>query len=61
MAMTLAERIMARASGSDSVSAGEFVVADIDLALVHDILRRGSSTPWQESAPKFSIRIASRW
>ena len=37
MAMTLAERIMARASGRDSVSAGEFVVADIDLALVHDI------------------------
>ena len=37
MAMTLAERILARASGRDSVSAGEFVVAEIDLALLHDI------------------------
>jgi len=34
---TLAEKIMARAAGRDRVSAGEFVVADIDLALVHDI------------------------
>jgi 3-isopropylmalate/(R)-2-methylmalate dehydratase large subunit len=37
MAMTLAEKILARASGRDEVSAGEFVVGDIDLALVHDI------------------------
>ncbi len=37
MGMTLAERILARASGSESVRAGEFVVADIDLALLHDI------------------------
>ncbi len=37
MGMTQAERILARASGRDSVSAGEFVVADIDLALLHDI------------------------
>jgi 3-isopropylmalate/(R)-2-methylmalate dehydratase large subunit len=35
--MTLAERILARASGRDRVAAGEFVVADIDLALMHDI------------------------
>lgn len=35
--MTLAERILARASGRRSVSAGEFVVAEVDLALVHDI------------------------
>jgi 3-isopropylmalate/(R)-2-methylmalate dehydratase large subunit len=35
--MTLAERILARASGRESVTAGEFVVADIDLALLHDI------------------------
>ena len=35
--MTLAERILARASGRERVSAGEFVVADVDLALVHDI------------------------
>ncbi|MDH3300700.1 MAG: 3-isopropylmalate dehydratase large subunit [Acidimicrobiia bacterium] len=37
MAMTLAEQILARASGRDEVAAGEFVVADVDLALLHDI------------------------
>jgi len=37
MGMTQAERILARASGRDSVAAGEFVIADIDLALLHDI------------------------
>ena len=37
MGSTLAEKIMARAAGRDSVAAGEFVVADIDLAMVHDI------------------------
>lgn len=35
--MTLAEKILARASGNETVSAGEFVVGDIDLALTHDI------------------------
>jgi len=37
MGMTLAERILARAAGRDEVTAGEFIVADIDLALLHDI------------------------
>jgi len=37
MGMTLAERILAKAAGRDHVAAGEFVVADIDLALLHDI------------------------
>ncbi len=37
MGMTLAERILARASGRSEVTAGEFVVADIDLAMIHDI------------------------
>ncbi len=37
MGSTLAEKIMARAAGRDAVTAGEFVVADIDLAFVHDI------------------------
>lgn len=37
MGMTLAERILARAAGKEEVAAGEFVVADIDLALLHDI------------------------
>ena len=35
--MTLAEQIFARASSRTQVAAGEFVVADIDLALLHDI------------------------
>jgi len=37
MGMTLAERILAAAAGRDEVAAGEFVVADIDLAMLHDI------------------------
>lgn len=37
MGMTLAERILARASGRDRVVPGEFVVANIDLAMLHDI------------------------
>ena len=37
MGMTLAERILATAAGKDEVVAGEFVVADIGLALLHDI------------------------
>jgi len=37
MGMTLAEHILARAAGREKVTAGEFVVADIDLALLHDI------------------------
>ena len=41
MGMTLAEGILARAAGKDEVSAGEFVVADVDLAMVHDIFAAG--------------------
>ena len=37
MGMTLAERILANAAGRDHVSAGEFIVADIGTALLHDI------------------------
>jgi len=37
LGMTMAERILARAAGREEVTAGEFVVADIDLALLHDI------------------------
>ena len=37
MGMTMAERVLAKASGRDQVTAGEFVVAKIDLALLHDI------------------------
>jgi 3-isopropylmalate/(R)-2-methylmalate dehydratase large subunit len=35
--MTLAERILARAAGQERVTPGEFVDAEVDLALVHDI------------------------
>jgi len=37
MGMTMAEKILAKAAGRDQVTAGEFVVAKIDLALLHDI------------------------
>ncbi len=35
--MTMAERVLAKAAGRDHVTAGEFVMAKIDLALLHDI------------------------
>lgn len=37
MGMTLAEKVLARASQRAEARAGEFVVAAVDLALVHDI------------------------
>lgn len=37
MGMTLAERILARAADREEVVAGEFVMASVDLAMVHDI------------------------
>lgn len=36
MAMTLAEKIIAKAAGQDSVRAGEIVTCDVDLAMIHD-------------------------
>lgn len=41
MAATLAEKILARAAGRESVSPGEFVTARIDAAMVHDIFTVG--------------------
>ncbi len=35
--MTMAERALARAAGRETVAAGEFVTADVDLAMTHDI------------------------
>jgi 3-isopropylmalate/(R)-2-methylmalate dehydratase large subunit len=35
--MTLAEKVLARAAGKQRVAPGEFVDAEVDLALVHDI------------------------
>jgi len=36
MGMTLAEKILARASGRSSVKAGDYVVANVDLAMTHE-------------------------
>lgn len=41
MGMTMAEHVLAKAAGKDQVQAGEFVVAEIDLALLHDIFAAG--------------------
>lgn len=35
--MTMSEKILARASGKDKVEAGEIVMADIDIAMTHDL------------------------
>ncbi len=42
MGMTLAEKILARASGKDEVKAGEFITARIDLAMCHEALGMAS-------------------
>ncbi len=39
MGMTLAEKILARASGRSSVKPGDYVVANIDLAMAHEGMR----------------------
>jgi 3-isopropylmalate/(R)-2-methylmalate dehydratase large subunit len=39
MSMTMAEKILARAAGRTAVKAGEFVLADIDLAMAHEGMR----------------------
>ena len=36
MGATIAEKILARASGKKAVKPGEYVVANIDLAMIHD-------------------------
>ena len=36
MAMTLAEKIIARAAGRDGVTPGEIVTCEVDLAMMHD-------------------------
>jgi 3-isopropylmalate/(R)-2-methylmalate dehydratase large subunit len=58
MPMTLAEKIIARAAGRDSVRAGEIVTCRVDLAMVHDssgprrlapMLERLGVRPWDPS------------
>jgi 3-isopropylmalate/(R)-2-methylmalate dehydratase large subunit len=41
MGRTLAEKILARAAGREHVQPGEFVTAEIDLAMTHDIFAAG--------------------
>jgi 3-isopropylmalate/(R)-2-methylmalate dehydratase large subunit len=36
MGMTMAEKVLARASGRDMVKPGEFVMAEIDILMAHD-------------------------
>ena len=35
--MTMSEKILAKASGNDKVEAGDIIMADIDVAMVHDL------------------------
>lgn len=37
MAKTMSEKILAKASGKDQVEAGDIVIADIDVAMTHDL------------------------
>ncbi len=37
MAMTITEKILARAAGKDSVSAGDLINANIDVVMCHDV------------------------
>ncbi|MGB9699588.1 MAG: 3-isopropylmalate dehydratase large subunit [Thermodesulfobacteriota bacterium] len=39
MGLTLAEKILARASGREAVRAGEYVIANIDWAMIHEGMR----------------------
>jgi len=37
MAMTITEKIMARAAGKDTVAAGDLIDANIDVIMCHDV------------------------
>ncbi len=37
MSMTMAEKILAKASGKKEIGAGEIVMANIDVAMTHDL------------------------
>jgi len=37
MSMTMSEKILAKASGNEKVEAGDIIMADIDIAMVHDL------------------------
>ena len=37
MSMTMSEKILAKASNQEKVEAGEIIMADIDVAMIHDL------------------------
>ena len=37
MSSTMSEKILARASGNDKVEAGDIIIANIDVAMTHDL------------------------
>ena len=41
MSKTMSEKILARASGQKEVEAGDIVIADIDVAMTHDLMKLG--------------------
>ncbi len=55
LGMTMAEKILARASGRPTLSPGEFVVGRVDLALMHDIFAADVFTLLRDA------RIPSVW
>ncbi len=52
MGMTMAEKILARATGRDSVSPDDFVTAKIDVAMVHEGLGMGTSESMRRAGVK---------
>jgi len=52
MGMTLAEKILAKASGRDQVRPGEFITAKIDLAMCHEGLGMGVSDGFRGAGAK---------
>ena len=37
MSMTMSEKILAKASNQEKIEAGEIIMADIDVAMIHDL------------------------
>jgi len=66
MGATAAQKILARASGKEAVRPGEYVIADIDLAMVHDsmgpvcevLFRAGVDKAWD---PDRIVCVLDHW
>jgi len=52
MGMTLAEKILSKASGKVAVKPGEFITAKIDLAMCHEGLGMGTSDSFRSAGAK---------